>query len=294
MIQRILVVGAGFMGSGIAQVAAQHNYIVFFYDIESQYTESGLININMSLAKQVKKGRITNNEKQSILNNIVPIQDLIKANECDLVIEAIVENKTIKGEVFTELDQICKKTTIFASNTSSIPITDLAAFTKRPNRFIGMHFFSPAPVMKLIEVITGFRTSEETFQTVKKFVESIGKEPVRVKDGPGFLVNRINNAMRLEAYKCLVEGVASIEDIDKAMRIGLGHTMGPFEQNDFTGLDVGLDVIETLWHNFGDSKWCPPVVLKKLVVSGDLGRKTGCGWYDYSDDVKKPRTDIEF
>lgn len=293
-VERVLVVGAGFMGSGIAQVVAKHNYQVFLYDVEPQYTIKGLNNINMQLTKRVEKGKITNEEKQSVLERIVPIQDLNKAKECDLVIEAIVENKAIKGQVFVELDQICQEKTIFASNTSSIPITDLAAFTKRPDKFIGMHFFSPAPVMKLVEIITGLKTSQETFLITQEFAQAVGKDPVRVKDGPGFLVNRINNAMRLEAYRCLVEGVASVEDIDKAMRIGLGHAMGPFEQNDFTGLDIGLNVVEMLWQNFRDSKWCPPIVLKKLVVSGDLGRKTGRGWYDYSDGVKKTRTDVEF
>lgn len=293
-LERIMVIGAGFMGSGIAQVAASHNYQVFLYDVEPQYTTKGFNSINMQLTKRVEKGKLTKESKESIMERIIPVQDLGKAEECELIVEAIVENKSIKGETFAKLDEICKKETILASNTSSIPITDLAAYTKRPDRFIGMHFFSPAPVMPLVEIITGLKTSEETFVMAWEVAKAMGKEPVRVKDGPGFLVNRINNAMRLEAYKCLIEGVATVEDIDKAMRIGLGHKMGPFEQNDYTGLDVGLNVIETLWQNFRDSKWCPPVVLKKLVAAGDFGRKAGLGWYDYSEGDKKPRTDVNF
>lgn len=293
-VNKIMVLGAGFMGSGIAQVAAQHEYEVYLYDLDLPTIKKGLDNICSQLTKRVEKGKLTDEEKRLIMSRIFPADDFEKAVECDLVIEAIVEDKTIKGAVFAQLDMICPEKTILASNTSSIPITDLAAYTKRPDRFIGMHFFSPVPVMQLVEIITGFKTSDETFYTAWEVAKCMKKEPVRVKDGPGFLVNRINNAMRLEAYRCLMEGVASIEDIDKAMKLGVGYAMGPFEQNDFSGLDVGLNVIETLWQSFRDSKWCPPVILKKLVVSGDLGRKTGRGWYDYSEGEKKPRTDVKY
>ena len=190
------------------------------------------------------------------------------------------------------MEEICPPPVLFASNTSSIPITELATATRRPDRFAGMHFFSPVPVMKLVEIIRGLKTADETVQVIKELTDRIGKVGVFVKDGPGFLVNRVNAALRNEVYNCLAEGVATIEDIDKALKFGLGHPMGPFELGDFVGLEIGLAVAETLWENFKDPKWRPALSLRKLVASGDLGRKTGKGWYDYTSGEKKPRTDI--
>jgi 3-hydroxybutyryl-CoA dehydrogenase len=229
---------------------------------------------------------------ESILGRIVPTTQLASAGDCDLLIEAIVEQKEAKMNLFRELDGICPAHVIFASNTSSIPITELATATQRPDKLVGMHFFSPVPAMKLVEIIRGLKTSDATMQVIKDLTEKIGKVGVSIKDGPGFLVNRINAAIRNEVYECLAEGVASIEDIDKALKFGLGHPMGPFELQDFVGLDIGLAVFETLWENFKDPKWRPALSLRKLVASGDLGRKTGKGWYDYTSGEKKPRTDI--
>lgn len=291
-VRKIMVAGAGFMGTGIAQVALQAGYNVIMRDLTEELVEKGRDIIRKRLEKRAAKGKLTAGKVEEILSLLEITTELEKAEAVDLVIESVVEDAEIKKELFKELDAICPANVLFATNTSSIPITELAAATKRPEKFVGMHFFSPAPVMKLVEVIRGLKTSQETTQTIIEIARDFGKEPVVVKDGPGFLVNRINNAMRLEAYKCLEEGVASIEDIDKAMKLGLGHPMGPFELADFVGLDVGYNLLETLWQNFRDPRWRPPLLLKKLVLAGDLGRKTGKGWYDYQGQEKKARDDI--
>jgi 3-hydroxybutyryl-CoA dehydrogenase len=220
--------------------------------------------------------------------------NLDDASQVDLVIEAVFENYEVKKDIMQKLDAVCKPECILASNTSSIPITQLAATVKRPDKFIGMHFFSPVPVMKLVELISGIKTTEETVIAVEEVAAKMGKTTVRVKDVPGFLVNRINNAFRQEAYKCLEEGVATPEDIDKALKMGLNHPMGPFELADYVGLDIGYSIINTLYAGYKDNKWCPNMTLEKLVISGDLGRKTGKGWYDYTSGEKKARTDVKF
>jgi 3-hydroxybutyryl-CoA dehydrogenase len=293
-IKKIMVVGAGFMGSGIAQVMAQAGHEVVLRDLTDAFVAKGMGAIAKNLAGSVAKGKLSEADKEAITKRIKPTTELSFAKACDLIIEAIIEKKEAKMDLFRELEGICPPHTIFASNTSSIPITELAAATKRPDKFAGMHFFSPVPVMKLVEIIRGLKTSETTIQVIKEVTERLGKVGVLVKDGPGFLVNRINAALRNEVYSCLAEGVATIEDIDKAMKSGLGHPMGPFELQDFVGLDIGLAVMETLWENFKDPKWAPSLLLKKLVASGDLGRKTGKGWYDYTSGEKKTRTDINF
>lgn len=291
-IKKIIVVGAGFMGSGIAQVMAMAGYEVVLHDITDEFVKKGLAALEKNLAAGVAKGKLAESEKAAIIARIATTTKLASARDCDLVIEAIVEKKQDKMDLFRQLDEMCPPGVIFATNTSSIPITELATATKRPDKFIGMHFFSPVPVMKLVEIIKGLNTADETAQVIKDLADKIGKVGVLVKDGPGFLVNRINAALRNEVYNCLAEGVASIEDIDKAMKFGLGHPMGPFELQDFVGLEIGLAVAETLWDNFKDPKWRPALSLRKLVASGDLGRKTGKGWYDYTSGEKKPRTDI--
>jgi 3-hydroxybutyryl-CoA dehydrogenase len=291
-IKKIMVIGAGFMGSGIAQVSAAAGYTVFMQDIKDEFVKTGMVRIEKNLAGNVAKGKLSEEEKKVIQGRITPTIELTPARDCELVIEVIIENKQAKLDLFRKLDDICPPHVIFASNTSSIPITDLAAGTKRPDQFAGMHFFSPVPVMKLVEVIKGLKTSQATAEIIWRLAEKMGKVPVYVKDGPGFLVNRVNAALRCEVYKCLAEGVASIEDIDKAMKFGLNHPMGPFELNDFVGLEIGHAVLETLWENFRDPKWAPSLILKKMVASGDLGRKTGKGWYDYTSGEKKPRTDL--
>jgi len=291
-IKRIMVIGAGFMGSGIAQVMAAAGYDVTLMDVADGFVRKGMAAIEKNLAGSVAKGKLTEEDKAAMLGRIIATTELTPARDCDLVIEAIIENKQAKLDLYRQLEEISPPHVLFVSNTSSIPITELATATKRPDRFAGMHFFSPVPVMKLVEIIRGLKTADETVQAIKEITDRIGKVGVLVKDGPGFLVNRVNAALRNEVYNCLAEGVATIEDIDKALKFGLGHPMGPFELGDFVGLEIGLAVAETLWDNFKDPKWRPALSLRKLVASGDLGRKTGKGWYDYSSGEKKPRTDI--
>jgi 3-hydroxybutyryl-CoA dehydrogenase len=291
-IKRIMVIGAGFMGSGIAQVMAAAGYDVVLMDVADGFVRKGMAAIEKNLAGGVAKGKLAEADKTATLGRISATTELAQARDCDLVIEAIIENKQAKMDLYRQLEEICPPHVFFASNTSSIPITELATATKRPDRFAGMHFFSPVPVMKLVEIIRGLKTADATVQVIREITDRIGKVGVFVKDGPGFLVNRVNAALRNEVYNCLVEGVATIEDIDKALKFGLGHPMGPFELGDFVGLDIGLAVAETLWENFKDPKWRPALPLRKLVASGDLGRKTGKGWYDYTSGEKKPRTDI--
>jgi|SRR5665648_6640 len=293
-VKNIMVIGAGFMGVGIVQVAAQAGYKVHLYDISSEAVDKGIAAAKKNMTKGVEKGKITEEAKNVALALIFPCINLEDSKDADLVVEAVFENVEVKKDIFQKLDLICKHECIFASNTSSIPITQLAATVKRPDKFIGMHFFSPAPVMKLVELIRGIKTSEETIRVVEEVAVKMGKTTVRVKDVPGFLVNRINNALRQEAYKCLEEGVATAEDIDKALKMGLNHPMGPFELADFVGLDIGYNIINTLYQGYKDNKWCPNMTLEKLVLSGDLGRKTGKGWYDYTSGEKKTRTDVVF
>ncbi|MCX5825155.1 MAG: 3-hydroxyacyl-CoA dehydrogenase NAD-binding domain-containing protein [Deltaproteobacteria bacterium] len=290
--KRIMVIGAGFMGSGIAQVMAAAGYDVVLMDVADGFVRKGMAAIEKNLAGGVAKGKLAEADKTATLGRIIATTELARAKDCDLVIEAIIENKQAKMDLYRQLEEICPPHVLFASNTSSIPITELATATKRPDRFAGMHFFSPVPVMKLVEIIRGLKTADATVQAIKEITDRIGKVGVFVKDGPGFLVNRVNAALRNEVYNCLAEGVATIEDIDKALKFGLGHPMGPFELGDFVGLEIGLAVAETLWDNFKDPKWRPALSLRKLVASGDLGRKTGKGWYDYTSGEKKPRTDI--
>jgi len=291
-IKRIMVIGAGFMGSGIAQVMAAAGYDVVLMDVADGFVRKGMDAIEKNLAGSVAKGKLAEEDKTAILGRIIATTELTPARDCDLVIEAIIENKQAKMDLYRQLEEISPPQVLFVSNTSSIPITELATATKRPDRFAGMHFFSPVPVMKLVEIIRGLKTADATVQVIRELTDRIGKVGVLVKDGPGFLVNRVNAALRNEVYNCLAEGVATIEDIDKALKFGLGHPMGPFELGDFVGLEIGLAVAETLWDNFKDPKWRPALSLRKLVASGDLGRKTGKGWYDYTSGEKKPRTDI--
>jgi len=293
-ITTVMIIGAGAMGSGIAQVAAQAGYSVVLNDVAEEFVNKGIAAIFGNLDKQVHKEKISSDDKKAILDRITPSTNLEDGTDADFVLEAIFEDFEAKKSIFEKLDTLSKPETIFASNTSSIPITRLAATTKRPERFIGMHFFNPAPVMKLVEIICGIKTSEETMVTTEQMATRIGKTSVRVKDVPGFLVNRINNAMRNEAKNCLLEGVATIEDIDTALKLGLRLPMGPFELEDFVGLDVALNVSKTLYEGYKDVKWRPNRTMEQLAISGDLGRKTGKGWYDYTSGEQKPRKDIKF
>ncbi|MBN2397526.1 MAG: 3-hydroxybutyryl-CoA dehydrogenase [Deltaproteobacteria bacterium] len=293
-VKTIMVVGSGLMGGGIAQVAAQAGYNVIMNDVKMEFIEKGFNNITRLLEGKVTKGKLEEAEKDAILGRIDKSAAFDAAKEADFIIEAAFENLDVKKGIFQELDGICREDVIFASNTSSIPITTLAAATGRPDRFIGMHFFSPVPVMRLVEVIPALKTTEETITTTEAIAKKIGKETVRVKDVPGFLVNRANAAFRAECFKCLLEGVASLEDIDKAIKLGLNHPMGPFELADFVGVEIGYNVFKTLYEGYKDPKFAPSLILEKLVISGDLGRKTGKGWYDYTSGERKPRTDLKF
>jgi 3-hydroxybutyryl-CoA dehydrogenase len=282
------------MGGGIAQVSAQAGYNVIMNDVKMEFIDKGLNNIVRLLEGQVKKEKITAADKDAILGRIRKSADLEEAKNADFVIEAAFENFEVKKSIFQKLDALCREDVIFATNTSSIPITSLAATVKRTGKFIGMHFFSPVPVMRLVEIIPGFKTAPETTKMTEELAAKLKKETVRVKDVPGFLVNRVNAAFRAECYQCLLEGVASLEDIDKAIKLGLNHPMGPFELGDFVGVEIGYNVFKTLYEGYKDPKFRPSLLLEKLVISGELGRKTGKGWYDYTSGEKKPRTDITF
>jgi len=282
-VKDIGVIGAGQMGHGIALVAAQAGYNVILRDISKELVDRGLQRIDKFLSKSVEKGKIKEEEKNKILSRIKGTTELEDIKNVDLVIEAIFENIQLKKDLFKELDGICKKDTIFASNTSTIPITDLASATSRENQFIGMHFMNPVPLMKLVEVIRGLKTSDETTDLIKEIAEKMGKIPVEVNDSPGFVSNRLLMPMINEAIFCLQEGVGTPENIDAVMKLGMNHPMGPLELADLIGLDVVLNIMNVLYEGFNDSKYRPCPLLKKMVQAGYLGRKTGRGFYEYKE-----------
>ena len=282
-IKRIGVVGAGSMGNGIAQVASQAGYRVVMMDVEDRFVQSGLKAIEKFLQKSVEKAKIAEVQKKEILERIKGTTRIEELKDADFVIEAVFEDLAVKKNVFKQLDELTKPQVILATNTSSMSITEIAAATKRPERVAGMHFFNPAPLMKLVEVIRGYHTSDATVQTVVEMAKKMGKETVQVqKDSPGFIVNRLMIPHMIEAAKMAEEGIASIEDIDKAARLGLNYPMGPFELMDFTGVDIVHHVADYLYKELNkESKWSIPVLLKSLLRAGNLGRKTGGGWYKY-------------
>ncbi|MEB2276549.1 3-hydroxybutyryl-CoA dehydrogenase [Bacillus sp. ILBB4] len=280
-IETVMVIGAGQMGAGIAQVFAASGYQVSLYDVDQKNTQKGIEGIDKRLKKQVGKGSLSAKEYEEIMERLHLVNEITAAQKADLIVEAVVEKMEVKQAIFAELDSLAPSHTVLATNTSSLPITEIAAVTTRPEKVIGMHFMNPVPVMKLVEIIRGLATTDEVYQAVYETTKKLNKTPVEVHDFPGFVSNRILMPMINEAVFTLYEGVANEEDIDQVMKLGMNHPMGPLTLADFIGLDTCLFIMETLHKGFGDDKYRPCPLLRKYVKAGWLGRKTGKGFFTY-------------
>jgi len=287
-IKRVGVLGCGLMGSGIAQVAAQSGYDTIVREVDQAFIDKGLARIKGLLDKSVEKGKLAAADAQATLGRLRGTTKLEDLRECDIVIEAIVENLDLKRDAFLALDKLCPPTTLFASNTSSLSITELAAVTRRGDRFVGLHFFNPVPLMKLVEVVRSPLTSPEAFERAFAFAKSLGKTPIRAADKTGFVVNRLLVPYLLDAIRALEEGVGSIADIDEGMRLGCGYPMGPFTLLDFVGLDTTYYIANIMFDEFREKRFASPPLLKRMVQAGLHGKKTGKGFYDYSQDPPRP------
>jgi 3-hydroxybutyryl-CoA dehydrogenase len=280
-INRVGVLGAGLMGSGIAEVCAKAGYTTIVREVSDDLVKKGVGRVESSLAKAVERGKLAAADRDAARSRLTATTRVNDLAGCDLVIEAVVENLEAKKELFAELDRICGDSAIFCSNTSSLTITELAAATRRPDRFAGLHFFNPVPVMKLVEVVRTIATSEETVETLLDFARSLGKEPVLAKDNSGFIVNRLLVPYLLDAVRALEEGVGSREDIDRGMELGCGHPMGPLKLLDFVGLDTTYAIAEIMFTEYREKRFAPPPLLKRMVLAGRYGRKSGRGFYEY-------------
>ena len=287
-IKKVGVLGCGLMGSGIAQVSAQAGYDTVVVEVAQQFLDKGMAGIGKSLGKFVEKGKLSASDKDACMSRLRGSTSLGELAQCDIVVEAITENPQVKKETYTAIDSIVKKDAIFASNTSSLTITELSMATARPKQFVGLHFFNPVPMMKLVEVVRTILTTDETFDAAFTWAKSLGKEPVACRDNSGFIVNRLLVPYLLDAIRAYEEGVGSVEDIDKAMQLGCGYPMGPFTLLDFVGLDTTYFITDVMFNEYREKRFASPALLRKMVLAGRLGRKSGGGFYDYSGDKPVP------
>ncbi|MGZ7033238.1 MAG: 3-hydroxyacyl-CoA dehydrogenase family protein [Thermoanaerobaculia bacterium] len=287
-IKKVGVLGCGLMGSGIAQVSAQAGFDTVVVEVEQKFLDKGMTGIDKSLGKFVEKGKLSAADKNSCMSRLKGSTSLNDLAQCDIVIEAITENPQVKKETYAKIDSIVKKDAVFASNTSSLTITELSMATARPKQFVGLHFFNPVPLMKLVEVVRTILTSDEAFNTAFEFAKKVGKEPVSCRDNSGFIVNRLLVPYILDAIRAYEEGVGSIEDIDKAMMLGCGYPMGPFTLLDFVGLDTTYFITDVMFNEYREKRFAAPPLLRKMVLAGRFGRKSGAGFYDYAGEKPVP------